>query len=558
MKSLKVAICTLNSKYIHSSLAPWYLKAAIEANCPRNIVVSVLEGTINDDLSSIANEIIALNPDIIGFSCYIWNIIATKKLVRMLKDHINPIIVLGGPEVSFNPRETLESEPHIDFIISGEGEKPFSLLVSAICNQSDYTDIPGLCYKDKGKIYIKKPYFTTDTPPSPYNDEYFKKLNGRLAYLETSRGCPFSCAFCLSGNCGNVRFFDIERTKSEIIKLGNSGAKTIKLVDRTFNCNRKRAYELFKFIIENYGSAIPQGACFHFEIAGDLLDEQTIRLLSTAPAGLIQFEIGLQSLNPKTLEAIQRKTDICKLLGNIRKLLKPENIHIHIDLIAGLPFEDLQSFRKSFNTAFSLKPHMLQLGFLKLLHGSQMRENSEKYPCKFSPEPPYEVIETPWITHNELKLLHFTEDALDRLYNSGRFRRTLNYVLTETEKTPFDIFCEFGEYTANQTSSIALDDYIELVYNFFCEKYKLNNTVLRDVMACDRLATNASGSLPQVLRIKDPSLKQKIKAFERQTPQLKGVQRGYAYLYSQNRLVYADYKDKHPVTGEYQITKVEL
>lgn len=557
MKPLSVAICVLNSKYIHSSLAPWYLKAAIEANCPGNVNVSIIEATINDDLKHLAEQIITLNPDLIGFSCYIWNIIKTRKLIRMVKEQIDPIVVLGGPEVSFNAREILETEPQVDFIISGEGEKPFSLFVNAVLSQSDYSNIPGLCYKKGDKIYIKAPYETRETPPSPYSGEYFERLNGRLAYLETSRGCPYSCAFCLSGSCGKVRFFDIERTKADIIQLGKSGAKTLKLVDRTFNCNRKRAYEIFKFIIENYGSAVPKNACFHFEIAGDILDEQTINLLSIAPAGLIQFEIGLQSLNPKTLQAINRKTDIVRLLDNIKKLIEPGNIHIHIDLIAGLPFEDLQSFRNSFNIAFELKPHMLQLGFLKLLHGSQMRENPDKYPCKYSPKPPYEVIETPWITQDELKFLHQTEDALNRLYNSGRFRRTLDYVLAKTGKSPFDLLSEFGVYTANKTSNIALDDYTELVYKFFCEKYEIDKTVLRDVMVCDRLSTNASGSLPQILRIKDPSLKRKIKAFERHTPQIKGVRRGYAWLYSENRLAFVDYKDKHPVTGEYQLIKVD-
>lgn len=558
MKSLNVVICALNSKYIHSSLAPWYLKAAIKAHCPDTINVNIVEGTINDNLEKIAENLIELKPDIIGFSCYIWNINHTKKLISMVKSAIDPIVVLGGPEVSFNVQEIFETQPKVDFIISGEGEKPFVSLINAILNQSNYSDIPGLCYRDENKIYIKKPYETSEIPPTPYSKEYMDNLNGRLAYLETSRGCPFSCAFCLSGSCGNVRFFDIKRAKDEIIKLGNSGAKTIKLVDRTFNCNRKRAFEIFKFIIENHGTAIPNGICFHFEIAGDILDQQTISLLSTAPAGLIQFEIGLQSFNPKTLEEINRKTDVARLVENIEKLIAPGNIHIHIDLIAGLPHEDLQSFKNSFNIAFNLKPHMLQLGFLKLLHGSQMRENPDKYPCTYSTKAPYEVIETPWLAQAELNFLRHTEDALDRLYNSGRFRRTLDYLLSQTGKSPFDLISHFGEYTANRTTNIALDDYTTLILDYFCDTYKLDKTVLRDIMACDRLATNASGSLPQVLRVKDAALKQRIKDFERHTPQIKGVRRGYAYLYSENRLVYVDYKDKNPVTGEYRLTKVDL
>jgi radical SAM superfamily enzyme YgiQ (UPF0313 family) len=553
MKTLSVVICTLNSKYIHSSLAPWYLKAALESNCACNMNVHIVESTINDPLEAIAEKIVQLKPDIIGFSCYIWNIEQIKKLVKMVKKEADAVIVLGGPEVSFNAQETLASEPQVDFIICGEGEKPFAALVDAMAKQTDYTDIPGLCYRDGNDIYVKKPYETAESPPSPYSNEYMDSLNGRLAYLETSRGCPYSCAFCLSGSCGNVRFFDIDRAKNEIVKLSKSGAKTIKLIDRTFNCNPKRSYEIFEFLIENYGLAIPKGVCFHFEIAGDILDERTIRLLSTAPAGLIQFEIGLQSFNPKTLETVNRKTDINTLIGNIEKLIQPGNIHIHIDLIAGLPFEDLQSIQNSFNIAYNLKPHMLQLGFLKLLHGSTMRENPDAFPCEYSQDPPYEVIETPWLTRDELEFLHHTEDALDRLYNSGRLRRTLAYLLEQTKESPFDLISQFGVHTGNRTANIPLDDYTQLVFEYFSNRYKLDKTVLRDIMACDRLATNASGSLPAVLRVEDPSLRSRIKEWEWKNPPAKGVRRGYAYLYSEKQLVYAEYKNKHPVTGEYQL-----
>lgn len=557
MKSLNVIICTLNSKYIHSSLAPWYLKASIEYNCPDNVKANVIEGTINDRLETIAQDIVALKPDVIGLSCYIWNINHIKRLLKMIKSEIKPIVVLGGPEVSFNAKAILESEPLVDFIIAGEGEKPFATFINAILNESEYSNIPGLCFSHDNKVYIQKPYEDNEDPPIPYSKEYMDSLKGRLPYLETSRGCPYSCAFCLSGSCGSVRFFDINRAKDEILKLSKSGSKTIKLVDRTFNCNPKRAYTIFQFLIDNFDIAIPKDVCFHFEIAGDILDEETIKLLSTAPTGLIQFEIGLQSFNSKTLDAINRKTDINKLIGNIEKLIRHGNIHIHIDLIAGLPFEDLKSFKDSFNIAYNLKPHMLQLGFLKLLFGSQMRENPHDYPCEYSQEAPYEVIETPWLTSDELEFLHYTEDSLDRLYNSGRFRRTLEYILEQTKESPFDLFSQFGVYTANKTANIALDTYIQMVLNYFSDKYKLDKTVLRDILACDRLATNASGSLPQILRVKDPDLRNRIKNFEWNNPPSKGVRRGYAYLYSEERLVYVDYTDKHPVTGEYQLIKVD-
>ena len=233
------------------------------------------------------------------------------------------------------------------------------------------------------------------------------------------------------------------QVKKDIINLSLSGTKTIKFVDRTFNADSKRANEIIKFILDNRGSHIPENVCFHFEIAGDILDEESIKILNSAPKGSIQLEIGMQSFNEKTLAYINRKTNTAKLIENIKKLLAPGNLHIHIDLIAGLPFEGLESFEHSFDIGYNLRSNMLQLGFLKLLHGAEMRENFEKYPCEFSKEPPYEVISTQWTDENDLALLHKVEDALERLYNSGRFIETVDYVLDKTCSTPFKFFKNF-------------------------------------------------------------------------------------------------------------------
>ena len=239
-------------------------------------------------------------------------------------------------------------------------------------------------------------------------------------------------------------------------------------------------------------------------------------------------------------------------------------MHIHIDLIAGLPYEDLSSFTESFNIAYNLKPHMLQLGFLKLLHGAPMREDPVKFPCRYTQNPPYEVIETPWLSSDELLSLHHTEDALQRLFNSGRFRRTLEYLLKQTGNTPFELFSQFGEFTAGQgaekTSPISLDDYTALVFAYFSRQSGINRTVLRDVMVCDRLTTNSSGRLPSILRIKDPALKRAINELKRNEAlrPKKGVKRGYALLYSEQCLVYVDYQNKSPITGEYPLNKLYL
>lgn len=553
---MTVVICTLNSKYVHCSTAPWCLLAGIETHCQKEIRGAVVDGTINQPVEQVLARITDLKPQVVGFCCYIWNIGQTKRLISLLKSRAPDVItVLGGPEVSYNAMELLKSEQYIDYIISGEGEKPFALLLNDIYNGQKPRNIPGLCYRENDKTFLSPPHIGDGQSPSPYAHGYLGALNRRIAYIETSRGCPFGCAYCLSGRCGKVRYFDLDRVKDEILLLANSGTETIKFVDRTFNSNAKRAFELFSFIIGNYKKSIPDGIRFHFEIAGDLLDNQTLELLSTAPSGAIQLEIGLQSFNAKTLEAVNRKTDVSRLTANIKRLVSSLNIHIHIDLIAGLPFEDYDSFADGFNKAFSLKPHMLQLGFLKLLHGSPMRENPGNFPCRYNEKPPYEIIDTPWITKKQLQYLHTVEDALQRLYNSGRFGRTLQYLLSNTGYTPFQLLGLFGEHCEKKKiSRISLDDYTELAFKFFSDMPHVDKTALRDAMVCDRLSTNRSGMLPSVLMIKDKDMEKKLKSLRLNSK--KGVKRGAAYLYSERCAVYADYIKKNPVTGEYPLNKI--
>ncbi len=560
-QTLRAAICVLNSKYIHSSLAPWCLLAGVGAYGEEGVSAKVIEGTINEKLEDVFLRITEQRPQAIGFSCYIWNIEKTKRLIRLIKQELpDAVIILGGPEVSYCAEEILRGESQVDYVISGEGEKPFALLLNSILHGTEARGLPGVCCRSGHEIVTAEPYVTEEQPPSPYTQEYLDALKGRIAYLETSRGCPYSCAFCLSGRCGNVRFFELERAKKELLLLANSGTQTVKLVDRTFNANRKRANEIFQFIIDNYGEAIPQGVCFHFELAGDLLDETTLDLLAKAPTGVMQLEIGLQSFHAKTLEAIHRRTDVERLKRNIARLVSNGNMHIHIDLIAGLPYEAFDRFAQSFNIAYGLKPNMLQLGFLKLLYGAPMREEPESYPCGYSKEPPYEVTETPWLTPKELLALHHTEDALERLYNSGRFRRTLQYLLEESGLTPFELFLVFGEYAAEQgTERIALDDYTALVFNYFSGLTGIDRSALRDRMVCDRLAGNSSGRLPRILRVKDSLLKQAAAELNRVagSPK-KGVKRGVAVLYSEQTVIYADYEKRNPVTGEYPLIKIKL
>lgn len=560
--NMKTIICCINSKYIHSSLAPWCLLAGVREFSKTEPDVKIIEGTINENVNEIHKRITAENPDAVAFCTYIWNIKTVTLLIDMLKfDNPKLTVIMGGPEVSYNANEILHENQNVDYILSGEGERSFPALLDALNAYSDLSEIDGLCYRKNGEIIISEPCILAEEPPSPYSDEYFKALNGRIAYLETSRGCPYSCAFCLSGRCGNARFFNIERAKNEIILLANSGTKTVKLVDRTFNANKKRAKEIFAFVIENYGGKIPQGVCIHFEIAGDILDDETIKILNTAPQGSIQLEIGLQSFNPKTLDCINRKTDVEKLKTNILKLTENKNIHIHIDLIAGLPYENLESFKDSFNTAFTLNPNMLQLGFLKLLHGAPMRERAEKFPCEFSTEPPYEVASTPWLSEKDISELKRIEDALERVNNSSRFRRTLNYVFETVSFTPYEFFSRFSQYLSDkELKNIHIDLYSEYLFDFINTLSGISRSVLRDKMVCDRLAVNYSGSVPAFLRIVDKDYKKFRNALNKEIPLKNGNlhKRGFAVLYSQNQVVYSDYISFDPVNKEYDLHFIDF
>ena len=549
---MKTVIAMMNSKYIHSSLAPWCLLAGVRAYCDEKITAKVIECTINENADTVVNRLVSENADIYGFSCYIWNIDFVKKIASAVKEKTDAYIVFGGPEVSFNADEILSGNETVDFVLSGEGEESFASLCTCIAENKDLSAVNGLCRRENGKIIISPPAVSDKEPVSPYCEEYFDSLHGRIAYIEASRGCPFSCAFCLSGRCGGLVIYDIDRVKKEIILLANSGAKTVKFIDRTFNAKKDRANEILEFIIENAGSKIPSDVCFHFEIDGGTLHDSTLEILQNAPVGLFQLEVGLQSFNPDTLRAVHRNPDTSKLENTITKLLAAGNIHIHADLIAGLPCENLESFRQSFNKLYSLKPDMLQLGFLKLLHGSELREKSEDFSCVFHSETPYEVISTDCLSEEDMQIIHYAEDAADRLYNSGRFRKTLDYLVNDCGFLPFDMFASFGEFTADK-KNIPLDEYLGLVYNFFGSK--TDNVKLRDALVCDRLSSNSSGVLPEILKIRDDRLR-RIKKYLSENMQIKGKV-GCAILYSENRVVYCDYKKKNPVTGNYELSYME-
>ena len=559
---MKVIISTLNSKYIHSSLAPWCLFTACRAYCEAPHDIKVIEGTVNEKADTLLKRITDERPDAVTFSVYIWNKAKTLTLCEEIKKAMPEItIILGGPEVAYNQKEILEGYAFVDYVLSGEGEIILPKLLDCISSGLLPEGVDGVSYrKDDGLIIRNEAIGEFFDYPSPYCEEYFAALGGRLTYIETSRGCPFNCAYCLSGRCGKVKFKSLEQTKEEIMLLANSGTKTVKFVDRTFNCNNSRAVDILRFINEGYGKTIPEGVCFHFEISADILKDSFIEEVSRAPAGLFQFEIGIQSMNKATLDAIGRRCDMDKLCENIKRLVNLRNCHIHTDLIAGLPHETLQSFAEGFNKSYILGADMLQLGFLKLLHGSPLRDNADSILCSFSPEPPYEIISTPTMSETDLDTLRTIEKEVDRLHNSGRFQRTLSYISAVTDKTPFELYLFLGREFASSLPDhgVPLDRYTDALYGILSRLEEVDSAVLRDKMIYDRLATNNSAIIPKRLCIEDRKLKKVKHRLSLEFPMKKGVCRSVAILYTEGKIIYCDYGGEKAALGEYPVREINF
>lgn len=559
---MKIALLALGSRYIHLSPAPFYLAAAMKGS---GHSVEVLDHSVNEPIEKVLADITARKPDLLGLSVYIWNLTYLKKMLPALKKELPSVsIVLGGPEVSYNAEETLLAFPMADAVLSGEGEVPFRAYCESLAAGESPSSVLGCSYRTERGIFVAAPYVGEGTPPSPLDGGYAEALQGRIAYIESSRGCPFSCAFCLSGRCGGVRYFDLDRVKADLLVLAQN-SKTVKFIDRTFNADRARAKEIISFILAHYGKEIPEKTCFHFEIAGELLDAETVALLQNAPRGLFQAEIGVQSFHPETLRAIRRSANTERLEQNVCALLKQNNVHVHIDLIAGLPNEDLATFAKSFDRAFSLHPHMLQLGFLKLLHGAPLREESSKFDCSFSAEPPYEVKSTHVLSKEDLALLHVCELGCDRVYNSGRYRRTValwektcreNRLCADAE-TPFRLFLGLGRALRDLPKGATLGDEITAVFFAFAS-IGIDENALRDAMLTDLIATNSSRLMPAVLRREHPCLGRVKQELSRRFPLAKGIRRAFFITAQTQEIVFADYLERDAVTEEYPIRTLPL
>ena len=432
---MRIILTTLNSSFTHSSLALRYLRAAIEKEWPKH---SLLEFQIKDDPRRILTELGRTEPDVVAFSCYLWNIEATLAMAKDLKavcPHTR--IVLGGPEVGARAYELLRQEAAIDYVVSGEGEAAFPALLRTIAIKTAPENVAGVYYRKlDGLIEGKAPEkLTVESIPNPYGLGKMAELENKIVYYESSRGCPFGCSYCLSGN-DPLRFWPLTRVFAELRPLLAADIPLIKFIDRTFNSDGRRALEIMQFLLKERKSTR-----FHFEICADILSDELLSWLEQVPADIFQFEIGVQSLNPETLQAIRRRMHWPKLRNAVTRLKNAKNIHLHLDLIAGLPNQDWGAIAKSFDGVMALKPDMLQLGFLKVLPGTLMAAEKENHGLVVSASPPYEALASRWLSFAELNRLHTIEELLSYYYNSGLLLYSLPYLWEQTSTgSPFDWF----------------------------------------------------------------------------------------------------------------------
>ena len=484
---MKVIATTLNAKYIHTSLSIRYLKAYAAPEFD----IAIPEYTIKDPTINIVTDLYTQKADVIGFSCYIWNIEETIKIVNLLKK-VQPdvVIVLGGPEVSYDIDYWLERIPNADYFVIGEGEKTFKDLLFHLSGRGSLESIGGIAYLEDGKPVIKPQNGKLNLKeiPSPYRfPEDQHDLSKRVVYMETSRGCPFNCQFCLSSIEVGVRYFDREQIKEDIRYLLKNGAKTIKFVDRTFNISRSYAMEMFQFLIDEH---LP-GSVFQFEITADIMRPEVIEFLNkNAPAGLFRFEIGVQSTNDHTNELVQRKQNFEKLTRTVTLVKNGGKIDQHLDLIAGLPEENYDSFKQTFNDVFALQPEELQLGFLKMLRGTGLRIRSKEYGYVYSDTAPYEIVANNVLTFDDIIKIKQVEDVLEKYWNDHRMDNTLAYLTEHTFPTPFDFFQEFGSFwEAKGWSKIGhqLEDLFKRLFMFLEQTGAPELTKLSDLMKIDYL-----------------------------------------------------------------------
>lgn len=514
-----ILLVGINAKFIHTNLAIRTLKANAK-ECED--MVELAEYTINHRPEDILQRIYEKKPIVIGFSCYLWNIEYVLSIACDIKKILpDTFIFLGGPEVAYRPDEILSQYDAIDIVMVGEGERTFyEFAKQQKCvgnpREINYADIAGLVYREENCFHHTplREAMPMDELVFPYRDDDMRDLQHRILYYESIRGCPFSCSYCLSSIEKSVRIKSPEKTERELDFFLRHRVPQVKFVDRTFNCNRDYAHRIWKYIGEHDNGVTN----FHFEIGGDLLRKEDFSLLKNFRPGLVQFEIGVQSTNPLTIQAIRRTMKLERLRDNIARIHEMRNIHQHLDLIAGLPHENFESFGNSFNDVYAMKPDQLQLGFLKVLDGSHMNEVKGEYDITYSSHPPYEVFSTRWLSFEDVLKLKQVEDMVEVYYNSFQFTATMAFLVSFFE-TPFHMYRKLGEYYKTKALFDRKHSRVqryEILWEFAGECLQLTAgqvELLREVLTYDLYRRDYVKNPPAFVRLRDEDTKKEIRAF---------------------------------------------
>lgn len=547
---MKILLVACNAKYIHSNLAVYDLQA-YASDYADHIVLK--EYTINQQKDDIMRDIYLEHPDVVCVSCYIWNLSFVKELMAdLIKILPGADFWAGGPEVSYDAEKFLTENSEFKGVMVGEGEETFKELAGYYVekNPQDLKNMTGICYRDKDQIIHNGWRQIMDLSSIPFIYKDLSEFKNRIIYYESSRGCPFSCSYCLSSIDKKLRFRDTETVKKELQFFIDNKVPQVKFVDRTFNCKHDHAMAIWKYINEHDNGVTN----FHFEISADLLREEELQEMSTMRPGLIQLEIGVQSTNPDTIKAIHRTMDFEKLKGIVDRIHSFGNIHQHLDLIAGLPYEDYDSFRHSFNDVYALKPQQLQLGFLKVLKGSHMMEMCREYGIVYKTQEPYEVLSTKWLDYDHVLKLKTVENMVEVYYNSGQFQNTLEY-LEKFFPDAFSIYERLGSFYMEKgygdVSHTRMRRY-EILLEFLEDVPEISMDQVKDQMVYDLYLRENLKSRPGFARDQKP--------FERQVwdfrKREKVAKNAHVEVFADGTVLLFNYADRDPLTNNAHVTDV--
>ena len=547
---MKILLVACNAKYIHSNLAVYDLQA-YASDYADHIVLK--EYTINQQKDDIMRDIYLEHPDVVCVSCYIWNLSFVKELMAdLIKILPGADFWAGGPEVSYDAEKFLTENSEFKGVMVGEGEETFKELAGYYVekNPQNLKDMTGICYRDGDQIIHNGWRQIMDLSSIPFIYKDLSEFKNRIIYYESSRGCPFSCSYCLSSIDKKLRFRDTETVKKELQFFIDNKVPQVKFVDRTFNCKHDHAMEIWKYINEHDNGVTN----FHFEISADLLREEELQEMSTMRPGLIQLEIGVQSTNPDTIKAIHRTMDFEKLKGIVDRIHSFGNIHQHLDLIAGLPYEDYDSFRHSFNDVYALKPQQLQLGFLKVLKGSHMMEMCREYGIVYKTQEPYEVLSTKWLDYDHVLKLKTVENMVEVYYNSGQFQNTLEY-LENFFQDAFSIYERLGSFYMEKgygdVSHTRMRRY-EILLEFLEDVPEISMDQVKDQMVYDLYLRENLKSRPGFARDQKP--------FERQVwdfrKREKVAKNAHVEVFADGTVLLFNYADRDPLTNNAHVTDV--